>query len=80
MSKPISFSVPDEDRAEIQRYAEVKGYKDASAFARFSTYAQMRKNPLTSAELARIERKYGHTVENPAAQQQQQPGANKEDE
>lgn len=77
--KQICFSVPDEDREEIQHYAEAKGYSNASVFARYSTYAQMKKNPLTRAEVDKLERKYGHTDENRVAvAQQKQEGNPKE--
>ena len=75
MTKPISFSVPEDDREEIQRYAEMKGYGSASAFARFATFAQMRKNPLTGAEQSKLDRKYGQRVSDAAAPQQQRFGA-----
>lgn len=80
MSKPISFSVPDDDRVEMQHYAEAKGFKTASAFACYSAYSQMKKNPLTAAEREKIDRKYGRPVENPVAPQHSKPGANGEEE
>ncbi len=80
MNKTIQFSVCEEDREWIEQYAEVKGYGNASNLARFAVFAQMRKNPLTDAERARFESRYGYKDENPVAVAQQQPRGKKEDE
>lgn len=80
MSKPISFSVPEDDRQEIQHYAEAKGFKTASAFSCYATYSQMKKNPLTAAEREKIDRKYGHPAGNAVAPQHTKPEANGEED
>ncbi len=80
MSKTIQFSVHDEDREWIEQYAEAKGYGTASNLARFAVFAQMRKNPLTDAERARFESRYGHKDENPVAVAHLKPRGKKEDE
>lgn len=56
MNLRISFRPTSEAQKEdIELYAEIKGFKDASAFALYATVTMMTKNALTGTQKARVE-------------------------
>jgi hypothetical protein len=48
--KPITFTVDENQKEEIQHYAKTKGFDTASNLARMAIFAYMRKNALKPEE------------------------------
>lgn len=70
--KTISFTVDEDEYQEIAIYARGKGHGGqfpTSTFAHYAVFQQMKKYPLSEAERAKYESKYGNTPQNAKAVQ-----------
>jgi hypothetical protein len=59
--KAISFRVDDFEYEEILRYARMKGHggqRPASTFAHYAVFQQMKKYPLSEAEIVKYGERY----------------------
>jgi hypothetical protein len=50
-SKPISYSVDEKIKKEIDHYAKIKGHGTASILSKFAVISHMRRHPLKKNEL-----------------------------
>ena len=74
--KTITFTVEDFEYEEIQRYARIKGHggqSPASTFAHYAVIQQMKKYPLSEAEIRKNGFPYGMSGGEPKAVQPDAP-------
>ena len=77
--RTITFTVEDFEYEEILRYARMKGHGGqfpASTFAHYAAIQQMKKYPLSEAEIGKYERMYGNSGKNAKAVQPDAPTGN----
>jgi hypothetical protein len=77
--RTITFTVEDFEYEEILRYARMKGHGGQFPTSTFSHYAviqQMKKYPLSEAEIAKYNKNYGKSGESPKAVQPDAPTGN----
>jgi hypothetical protein len=74
--RTISFTVEDFEYEEILRYARMKGHGGqypTSVFAHYAVFQQMKKYPLSEAEIGRYNKNYAGCLKNPKAVQPDAP-------
>jgi hypothetical protein len=77
--RTITFTVEDFEYEEIMRYARIKGHGGqypASVFAHYAVFQQMKKYPLSEAEIGRYNENYVSGREVPKAVQPDAPTGN----
>jgi hypothetical protein len=80
--RTITFTVEDFEYEEILRYARMKGHGGqfpASTFAHYAAIQQMKKYPLSEAEIRKYSEGYGVNGESPKAVQPDAPAGNLEE-
>jgi hypothetical protein len=77
--RTITFTVEDFEYEEILRYARMKGHGGqfpASTFAHYAAIQQMKKYPLSEAEMKKYIQSYGVNSNSPKAVQPDAPAGN----
>jgi hypothetical protein len=75
----ISFKVEDFEYEEILRYARIKGHggrNPASGFAHYAVFQQMKKYPLSEAEIGKYNKNYVNGKKGSMAVQPDAPTGN----
>jgi hypothetical protein len=77
--RTISFTVEDFEYEEILRYARMKGHGGqypTSVFAHYAVFQQMKKYPISEAEIGRYNKNYSNGGEVSKAVQPDAPTGN----
>ena len=77
--RTISFTVADFEYEEILRYARMKGHGGqypVSVFVHYAVFQQMKKYPLSEAEIGRYDKNYADCGKVPKAVQPDAPTDN----
>jgi hypothetical protein len=77
--RTITFTVEDFEYEEILRYARIKGHGGqfpVSTFAHYAVIQQMKKYPLSGAEIEKYGERYGKPMIGPKAVQPDAPAGN----